>query len=153
MAGIRDIWLFANNIIRSSRQMINEGLKPLNLSSAEGNIIIHLLTQEQQFRQEDIVEQLDISRPAVSRALESLEGKGFVVREKAPSDKRVSRVKLTAKAMEIAPQIEKVYNDVFTAAAQGINETEINDFINLFRRVSESFSAARRKTHIRGEGD
>ncbi|MEW5921678.1 MAG: MarR family transcriptional regulator [Bacillota bacterium] len=150
MSGIRDIWLFANNIIRSSRQMVNEDLRPLNLSSAEGNILIHLWTQDREFRQEDIVEQLDISKPAVSRALESLEKKGYVERVKDPSDKRVSLVQLTDKAREIGPQIEQVYNEVFSIASQFISEDEIKDFIRLFGRVSENFSIARDKKRNRG---
>ena len=150
MSGIRDIWLYANNIIRSSRQIINEDLKPLNLSSAEGNIMLHLLTQEQHFRQEEIVGQLDISKPAVSRALESLDKKGYVAREKDPSDKRASQVRLTDKARQIGPQIEQVYNEVFSIAAQGVSEAEIEDFIKLFGRVSESFSTARVKRRSRG---
>jgi MarR family transcriptional regulator, transcriptional regulator for hemolysin len=142
MAGIRDIWLFANNIIRSSRQIINEELRPLNLSSAEGNILLHLLTQNDESPQEVIVEQLDVSKPAVSRALESLAQKGYVARHKDPVDRRASRIRLTDKARQIAPQIEQIYNGVFAIAAQGISDKEISDFIDLFGRVSQSFSRA-----------
>ena len=88
MAEIRDIWLHAHNMIRSARQIVNENLRPLNLSSAEGNILLHLLTQCQEMRQEALVEQLDISKPAVSRALDSLERKGFVTRQPDPDDRR-----------------------------------------------------------------
>lgn len=150
MSDIRDLWLFAHNIIRSSRQMINEGLKPLGLSSAEGNILLHLLTQNHEIQQEEIVEQLDISKPAVSRALKSLQEKGYVVREKDPSDRRASRVLLTGKALEIAPEIEQVYNQVYAIAAQGVSAQEIKDFIDLFGRVSASFSSALAKK--RGQG-
>ena len=143
MSDIKDIWLFANNIIRSSRQMINEGLKPLNLTSAEGNILLHLFAHNHGGRQEDIVGQLDISKPAVSRALESLEKKGYVNRHRDPSDKRASRVVLTVKAQEIRPKIELVYNEVYSTAAQGVSEAEASFFINLFCRVSENFSQAR----------
>jgi hypothetical protein len=69
MSEIRDIWLHANNMIRSARQIINDNLQPLNLSSAEGNILLHLLTQGQEMGQEQLVNQLDISKPAVSRPL------------------------------------------------------------------------------------
>ncbi len=152
MAGIREIWFFAHNIIRSSRQMINEGLKPLNLSSAEGNILLHLLTREEGPWQEEIVEQLDVSKPAVSRALESLERKGYVTREKDPVDRRASRVFLTAKARKIAAPVEQVYNEVFSVAAEGISEAEIRDFIGLFGRVSENFTAARARISGRQTG-
>ena len=143
MPDIRDIWPLANNILRSARQMVNEELKPLNLSSSEGNILLHLLTQDQVLGQEEIVEQLDISKPAVSRALESLEAKGYIVREVDASDKRAKRVLLTTKAMEISGRIEIIYSEIFSIAAKGVSENEIEDFIKLFARVSESFSKAR----------
>jgi MarR family transcriptional regulator for hemolysin len=143
MAGIKDIWAYAHNIIRTSRQLINDDLKPLGLSSAEGNILLHLLTQEQPPLQEHIVETLDISKPAVSRALESLESKGYIRRIQDTIDKRAKRVYLTAKAREIGPQIEQIYSQVFSIGAQGVSEAEIQEFIQLFERVSTSFSAAR----------
>jgi MarR family transcriptional regulator, transcriptional regulator for hemolysin len=140
---IKDIWPLAHNILRSARQMINDELKPLNLSSSEGNILLHLLTQDQVLGQDEIVEQLDISKPAVSRAIESLVMKGYIVREVNPADKRARRVLLTGKAMEIGARVEKIYDEIFSIAAQGIPEEDIDKFIELFTQISESFSRAR----------
>lgn len=150
MSDIKAIWLFANNIIRTSRQMVNEGLRPLNLSSAEGNILLHLFTQNNEVRQDDIVRQLDISKPAVSRALESLEKKGYVIRSKDFIDRRASRVLLTDRSQEIRPKVEHVYNEVYSIATRGVSEEEIYKFINLFSRVSENFSRARSSNNISG---
>ena len=143
MSSIKDIWAYAHNIIRTSRQLINDELKPLGLSSAEGNVLLHLLTLEQPPPQEHIVETLDISKPAVSRALESLEAKGYIRRIQDKADKRAKRVYLTAKARQIGPQVEQIYSHVFSIGAQGISEEEIREFISLFARVSASFVSAR----------
>lgn len=140
MAEIRDIWLHAHNMIRSARHIINENLHPLNLSSAEGNILLHLLTQGQEMGQEQLVEQLDISKPAVSRALDSLETKGYVARRPNPDDKRAHKIRLTDKALEIGPAVEQVYNHVYTLALQGISQDEFDYFVNLFGRMSENFA-------------
>ena len=128
MSEIRDIWLHAHNMIRSARQIINQELRPLNLSSAEGNILLHLLTQGKEMGQEQLVEQLDISKPAVSRALDSLETKGYVTRQRDPDDKRAHRIRLTDKAREIGPAVEQAYNHVFSVAMQGISQDEF-DFL------------------------
>jgi MarR family transcriptional regulator, transcriptional regulator for hemolysin len=149
MADIREVWQHANNIIRSARLLINEDLKPLGLSSAEGNILLHLLTKDQGLPQEEIVEQLDISKPAVSRALKSLEVKGFIIREKHPSDMRASLVRMTEKALEIGPEVVRVYNRVYSIGAQGVSKAEIEQFINLFARVSNNFTEARGKRKMR----
>ncbi|MDQ7792846.1 MAG: MarR family transcriptional regulator [bacterium] len=142
MSGIRDIWLYANNIIRSARQMVNEDLQSLDLSSAEGNVLLHILTQKQTYRQEDIGEQLDVSKPAVSRAIASLAGKGYVTREKDPADRRASRILLTEKARAIGPRVERIYNEAYFTATRVLSEQEVEEFIELFGRVSESFSTA-----------
>ena len=140
MIEIRDIWLQAHNMIRAGRQIINKNLRPLGLTSAEGNILLHLLTQDQEMGQEQLVEQLDVSKPAISRTLNSLETKGYVSRHPDPSDKRAHRVQLTNKALEIGPAVEKVYNHVYTLAMQGITQEELDYFINLFGRMSENFA-------------
>lgn len=148
--GIKDVWSYANNVIRSTRQMVNEGLKPLGLGSSEGNILLHLFTRQEEVRQENLVEDLDISKPAVSRALKSLERKDYVKRNKDAADKRASRIMLTEKAMEIRPKIESVYNEVYSTAAQGISEEEADFFIKLFSRVSENISLARSEMKNQG---
>ena len=139
MAEIRDVWLHAHNMLRSARQNVNENLRPLNLSSAEGNILLHLLTQSHEMGQEQLVEQLDISKPAVSRALDSLEIKGFVTRQQDPDDRRVHRVRLTDQAREIGPAVEQAYNQLYAIAMQGISQEELDYFIKLFGRMSENF--------------
>ena len=145
MSEIRNIWLHAHNMIRSARQIINENLRSLNLSSAEGNILLHLWTQGHEMGQEQLVEQLDVSKPAVSRTLNSLETKGYVTRQRDPDDKRAHRIRLTDKALEIGPAVEQVYNHVYTLAMQGISQEEFDYFVSLFARMSKNFGEQTKK--------
>lgn len=140
MSEIRDIWLHAHNMLRSGRQIINKNLQPLGISSAEGNILLHLLTQGQEIAQDQLVDQLDVSKPAISRAVASLEVKGYVTRQRDPDDKRAYRIRLTDKTLEIGSTIEQAYNQVFTLALQGISQEELDNFMRLFGRISENFS-------------
>lgn len=142
MAEIKDIWLHAHAMLRAARQIINENLHPLGLSSAEGNILLHLLTQGQGMGQEQLVEQLDVSKAAVSRTLNSLETKGYITRQRDPDDRRAHRIRLTDTALEIGPAVEQAYNHVYTLAMQGISQEELDYFIHLFGRMSENFAHA-----------
>jgi DNA-binding MarR family transcriptional regulator len=151
MAEIRDIWLLANNMIRSARQIVNENLRPLNLSSAEGNILLTLLTQGQEMGQEKLVEQLEISKPAVSRAIHSLEVKGFVIRQIHPHDRRMHRVKLTDQAVQIGPAVEQAYNHLYGLAMQGISPGELDYFLKLFGLISENFIRSQVKENYKGQ--
>jgi len=142
MAEIRDIWLHAHNMLRSARQIVNENLRPLNLTSAEGNILLHLLTQGREMRQERLADELDVSRPAISRTIHSLEGKGFLTREADPEDRRAYRVRLTARALALGPEIERAYDRLYTLAVQGISPEELEQFTALFARISENLARA-----------
>ena len=145
MAEIKDIWLHAHNMIRTGRQIINKNLSPLGLSSAEGNILLHLLTQGQEMGQEQLVEQLDVSKPAISRTLNSLETKGYVTRHPDPHDRRAHRIRLTDKAIEIGPAVEQAYNHVYALAMQGITQDELEYFMKLFAHISENFASEQMK--------
>ena len=145
MAEIKEIWLHAHNMIRSARQIININLRPLGLSSAEGNILLHLFTQGQEMAQELLVEQLDVSKPAISRTLNSLETKGYVSRQRDPEDGRAHRVQLTEKAYQIGPAVERVYNHVYSVATKDISMEEFDNFINLFARMSENLTTEQAK--------
>lgn len=142
MNDIRDIWLHAHDMLRAARQIVNANLRPLNLSSAEGNILLHLLTQGEEMEQEQLVAQLDVSKPAVSRTLDSLEGKGFVTRRPDPKDRRAHVVRLTEPARQIGPAVENAYNQLYSIAMQGIRPEELDAFIKLFARISENFARA-----------
>lgn len=148
MADIRDVWLHAHNMIRSARQVVNEALRPLNLSSAEGNILLHLLLTGQELGQEQLAEQLDVSTPAVSRTLDSLEAKSFVIRQQDAVDRRVHKVRLTDQAREIGPAIEHAYNQLYALAMQGISQEELDYFVKLFSRMSENFVRALAKKNV-----
>jgi MarR family transcriptional regulator for hemolysin len=135
-------------MIRSARQIVNADLRPLNLSSAEGNILLHLLLQDQEIGQEQLAEQLDISKPAVSRALDSLEIKGFVTRQPDPDDRRMHRIRLTEQARKIGPAVVQAYNQLYALAMQGISQEELDYFVKLFHRISENFVRAQAKNKM-----
>ncbi|KAF0194192.1 MAG: MarR family transcriptional regulator transcriptional regulator for hemolysin [Bacillota bacterium] len=146
MSSISDVWSVANNIIRSGRMILNEKLKPLGLSSAEANILLQLITVGDMVRQEDIVEQLDVSKPAVSRALDILEHKGFVTRERDLSDKRACLVMLTPRANAAASLLKETYEQIVKIAEAGLVAEDTAVFVAVFQKVSDNFTMYRTDT-------
>lgn len=140
MPNISDVWGLANNIIRSSRMILNENLKPLGLTSAEANILLQLVTEGDMVRQEDLAELLDVSKPAISRALDTLESKEYVARERDLSDKRACLVVLTPKANAAAVHIKKIYQQMVEVAEIGLTPDETTVFMSVFGRVSDNLA-------------
>lgn len=136
MLSIRSIWLDMKGILRSARQLINEELEPLNLSSAEGDILFLLLTGSNNLKQEQLAEQLDIGKAAVSRAVHSLESKGYVKRVRQDEDRRAYRVSLTDKAFSVGTRIKDIYEDLYVLVRTGIADEEILAIQSLLSRVA-----------------
>ena len=138
MVSIRDIWLDMKGVLRTARQIINAELEPLNLSSAEGDILFHLLTGSNGFQQEQLAEQLDTGKAAVSRAIDSLETKGYVIRIRQHGDRRAYNVCLTDKALLIENNIKGVYNKLYMLARKGIDDEELVHIRYLLSRVASN---------------
>jgi DNA-binding MarR family transcriptional regulator len=123
-------------ILRSARQIINAELEALNLSSAEGDILFHLLTGSDNLAQEQLAERLDIGKAAISRAVDSLEEKGYVMRVRQQEDRRAYRVSLTEKAFSVGEDIKGIYEKFYSLVKKGISEEEIVHIEALLSRVA-----------------
>ena len=135
MQFIRDIWLDMKGILRLARQMINTGLEPLSLSGAEGDILFHLLTGSNSFAQEQLAQQLDIGKAAISRVVDSLESKGYVKRLRQQGDKRAYNVCLTEKALGIGADVVGVYDRLYQLVSKGISDDDFRQVQSLLSSV------------------
>lgn len=135
MLSIRGIWLDMKGILRATRQMINAGLEPLGLSGAEGDILFHLLTGSNGYQQEQLAEQLDIGKAAISRVIDALESKGYVTRTRQMEDRRAYRISLTEEGLSIGPGIRGIYERLYARVKQGIADDEFCRIETLLGRV------------------
>lgn len=136
MLSIHNIWLDMKGILRSARQIINAELEPLNLSGAEGDILFHLLTGSNKLQQEQLAEQLDIGKAAVSRVVDSLESKGYVMRIRQHEDRRAYSVSLTDKAFLVGSDIKDIYENLYVLVREGITDEEFIHIESLLSRVA-----------------
>lgn len=95
-------------------------------------------------KQDDIVSGVDVSKPAISRTVTSLVKKGYITRKHSPTDKRAYLVYLTEKARREEEHIQKQYADLVIAAAAGIPEDKIEEFIEIFRQVADNLEEHRK---------
>ncbi|HEY8500928.1 MAG TPA: MarR family transcriptional regulator [Clostridia bacterium] len=141
MPDIINIWIQMKAVLRSARQTVNSELASLNLSGAEGDIIIHLLSKNDGLSQEKLAERLDIDKAAVSRTVNALYVKGYIHRERLADDSRTYRVTLTDAAKEAGEKIKHAYNKVYETALRGIGESEFQCFNNLLEKVYKNLSS------------
>lgn len=142
MLSIRNLWVDMKGVLRAARQIINRELEPLNLSSAEGDILFHLLTGSNNLSQEKLAERLDIGKAAVSRAVDSLEIKGYVLRLRHSNDKRAYCVSLTDKAYSIGDRVVEVYEKLYRLARKGIDDNKLAQIESVLARVANNLQAS-----------
>lgn len=134
---IRALWLNMQRLLTTAREKINRDLAPLGLSSAEGDILFLLLTGSNQSSQEQLSKSLGKGKAAISRALDSLEKKDYILRTKQNCDLRVFHICLTQQAMEAGEQIIFIYQNLYTLATQAIPEENMAMINTLLVTVEE----------------
>ena len=75
-----------------------------------------------------------IDNGAMTRMLDRLEAKGFLIRQRSKNDRRVVNVTLTAKGRKIAMDIPQVIGDVLNQQLKGFSHGEFKLIKNLLQR-------------------
>ncbi len=83
---------------------------------------LRYLQRNEQRLMSDLAEGLTISYPAATKTVERLVKKGLVMREGDPTDRRVVRVKLTGKGMELVQQVNNELGRRLTAVLARMQE-------------------------------
>lgn len=138
MQSIKLLISAASNIIQNSQLFLNLALKEHRLSSAEANVLVFLFNHGDGVNQDAIVSGVEVSKPAISRTINSLEQKGYIQRQTDDGDKRVRLVHLTAKARAVEDDLQQLYSDIVSIAAEGVPAEKVEEFIQLMQHVSEN---------------
>lgn len=144
MQGIKQLISAGNNIVQSAQLYLNQAFKEKQLSSAETNVLMFLYTNGDHVSQDAIVSGVDVSKPVISRTINSLEAKGYIVRELNPADRRSNLINLTEKAWQEEEYIQSVYADFLTIAAKGLPVAKVSEFTELLQQVSDNIDFYRR---------
>ena len=80
---------------------------------------------------------------AMTRALDRLETKGLVVRERSTTDRRVVQLALTAEGQKVAAQVPAVLSDVLNGHLSDFTRDEWQTLLGLLRRMLANGEALR----------
>lgn len=144
MESIKQLISAGSNIVQSAQLYLNQALREKQLSSAEANVLMFLYTNGDQVSQDVIVTGVEVSKPAISRTIHSLEEKGYIMRKSNPADKRSNLIFLTDKAWQEEEYIQSVYADFLSIAAQGLPIAKVIEFAGLLQQVSDNIDSYRR---------
>jgi DNA-binding MarR family transcriptional regulator len=141
---IKSIGKWISIIHRQSQIYINRELKPYNLNFSEYIYLINLASENKGVNQKHLSDMLIIDDALTTRVMKSLEGKGYIVREKSQSDKRAYNIKLTEKGVRIQPVIIKTLKKWTDTISEGMDEAEKDAVIQKLTAMSQKALRATR---------
>ena len=102
--------------------------------------ILTLLNNDKEINQKDIAEHLDVDKVTMSRMIDYLVKKKYVLRKASSTDRRAFSLKLTIKGQKAVPEILQAIEEVNNAALAGVSEKEKVCFFKIFNKINSNLN-------------
>ncbi len=123
---------------RQSQIYLNRELKPYGLNSSEYIYLVNLATEKDGVNQKHLSNMIIIDDALTTRAMKSLENKGYVNREKSLNDKRSYNISLTEKGIAIQSIIIKTLKKWTDIISEDMTEVEKDSIIKNLKSMSNN---------------
>ena len=110
-----------------------------------------LLTIEEgkgKLSQQELADQLDLDKVAMTRALDHLGQKGYVERCDCEGDRRKYLIKLTPKAKPAVKAIRKAYEELNDEAMKGMKKSERKEFMEQIDLVVHNLRSVKERAQV-----
>ncbi len=130
-------------IYRSMNCLLDRELMVYDIDRGQFPFLIPLYRREG-ISQKELCQFYNMDKAAAVRALNKLEGKGYVMRKKDPEDKRQHQIYLTKKAKEFKPQLFEIIKFTENRMLENINEEEVGQLKNTLKKISSNLGVKKR---------
>ena len=99
-------------------------------------MLIDLLWNHGEMSQQELADQLQKDKNSVTRLVDAIERKGFVVRRQNTSDRRSNTLVLTEQAEKLKADAKQKGISILDKMLEGISEDELRTFLTILRKLS-----------------
>lgn len=124
-------------LYRKNQIYLNAVLKPYNITSSEQPVLMFLYDNKG-VTQEEIAHYLQVDKALMTRTIQSLVEKGYVVKEKDQQDKRCNRVSLTEAGIAVREEIKSSLMDWNERLLDGFDEEKRALVFSLFEELIDN---------------
>lgn len=103
-------------------------------------MLIDLLWNQGEMTQQQLADQLQKDKNSVTKLVDAIEKKGFVVRKQNPHDRRANTLVLTEKANELKPGAKQKGISILDQILEGISEDELRSFLTTLRKLNTNMT-------------
>ena len=99
-------------------------------------MLIDLLWNHGEMSKQELADQLQKDKNSVTRLVDAIERKGFVVRRQNTSDRRSNTLVLTEQAEKLKADAKQKGISILDKMLEGISEDELRTFLTTLRKLS-----------------
>ena len=122
-------------IHRTGSSFLSKEFSKFNIGAGQYMYLIHLYKNDG-LSQEELTEILNIDKGTTAKSIKKLETEGFVMRVKDKNDKRINRVYLTPKALEIKDEFLSSINAWENTLTSNLSYAEKEQALTLLKKIT-----------------
>ena len=105
-------------------------------------MLIDLLWNQGEMSQQELADQMQKDKNSVTKLVDAIERKGFVVRRQNPEDRRSNTLVLTEKAETLKPGAKQKGMSILDKMLEGISEDELRSFLVTLRKLNNNINVS-----------
>ena len=119
------------------KQFIAAKLRQENVPlTPEQFLLIDLLWNQGSMSQQQLADQMQKDKNSVTKLVDAIERKGFVMRQQNASDRRSNTLVLTEKALELRDHAKQKGISILDEMLEGISEAELRSFLSTLNKLN-----------------
>lgn len=103
-------------------------------------MLIDLLWNQGSMTQQQLADQMHKDKNSVTKLVDAIEKKGFVVREQNLKDRRANTLVLTEKALQLKDSAKRKGISILDNILEGISEEELRSFLSTLHKLNSNMS-------------
>ena len=105
-------------------------------------MLIDLLWNHGEMSQQQLADMMHKDKNSVTKLVDAIERKGFVVRRQNKNDRRSNTLVLTEKANQLKPGAKQKGISILDQMLEGINENELRMFLETLRKLNVNMNVS-----------
>lgn len=119
------------------KQFIAAKLRRENVPlTPEQFLLIDLLWNQGSMSQQKLADQMQKDKNSVTKLVDAIERKGFVMRQQNASDRRSNTLVLTEKALQLRDHAKQKGISILDEMLEGISEAELRSFLSTLNKLN-----------------
>ena len=108
-------------------------------------LLIDLLWNQGPLSQQDLADQMQKDKNSITKLVDAIERKGFVVRQQNPNDRRSNTIILTDKAFTLRDDAKTKGISILNKMLEGIPENELHSFLETLEKLCANMTIPEQK--------